>query len=125
VRVPDEVALGQAHVTISLEGWPEGRVVASTYRLPVVPRKPLPAIKVSPEQQRVWSADGYSIHELRYTPDGKTLVVVMTKRVQGERLYQFRLWDAATGKERCKFLALPGIGANLEVLGAFRRLRLL
>jgi WD40 repeat protein len=96
------VALGQAQVTISLEGWPEGRVVPSTYRLPVAPRNPLPDIKVSPEQQRVWSADGYSVDELRYTPDGKTLVVVMTRRVRGERLYQFRLWDAATGKERCK-----------------------
>ncbi len=102
MRVPDGVALGQARVTISLEGWPEGRVVPSSHRLPVVPRNPLPAIKVSPEQQRVWSADGYSVDELRYTPDGRTLVVVLTKRVQGERLYQFRLRDAATGKERCK-----------------------
>jgi WD40 repeat protein len=89
-----------------MEGWPEGRVVPSTYQLPIVPRNPLPAIKVSPEQQRAWSADAYSIEELRYTPDGKTLVVVMSRRVQRERLYQFRLWDAATGKERCKCLQI-------------------
>ena len=102
MRVPNEAALGQARVTISMEGWPEGPVVTSSYRLAVVPRKPLPAIKTSPEQQRVWSADGYSVDELRYTPDGRTLVVVMSKRVQGQRLYQFRLWDAANGKERYK-----------------------
>jgi WD40 repeat protein len=106
VRVPDEVGLGQARVTIDLEGWPQGRVVPSTYQLPVVPRNPLPSIKVSPEQLCVWSADGYSVDELRYAPDGKTLVVVMTKRALGERLYQFRLWDAATGKERCKCLQI-------------------
>ncbi len=106
MRVPDEAALGQARVTVSLEGWQEGRVFPSTHQLPVVPRKPLPEITVSSEQQRVWSADGYSVDELRYTPDGRTLVVVLTKRVQGERLYQFRLWDAATGKERCKCLQL-------------------
>jgi len=98
--------LGLASVTVDLEGWPEGRVVPSTYQLPVVARKPVPAIKVSPEQQRVLSADGYSVEELRYTPDGKTLVVVMTRRIKGERLYQFRLWDAATGKERCKCLQI-------------------
>ena len=106
MRVPDDVALGQARVTISLEGWLEGHVVPSSHRLPVVPRKPLPAIKVSPEQQRIWSADGYSVDELRYSPDGRTLVFVMTKLVQGERLYQFRLWDVVSGKERCKCLQI-------------------
>jgi WD40 repeat protein len=102
VRVPEEVALGQARVTIKLEGWPEGRVVPSNHRLAVVPRNPLPVIKVSPQQQRAFSADGYSVDELRYTPDGRTLVIVMTRRVQGERLYQFQLWDTASGKQRCK-----------------------
>jgi dipeptidyl aminopeptidase/acylaminoacyl peptidase len=106
VRVPDEVALGPARVTIDLGGWPEGRVAPSTHVLPVVPRKPLPALTASPEQRRVWSADGYSVDEVRYTPDGRTLVVVTTRRVQGERTYQFRLWDAATGEERCKFLQI-------------------
>src|SRR5262249_24118937 len=89
-----------------MEGWPDGGVVPTTYRLAVVPRKPLPAIKVSPQQRRVWSADGYSVNELRYTPDGRTLVVVLARRVQGEWLYQFRLWDAATGKERCKLFQI-------------------
>jgi WD40 repeat protein len=100
------VALGQARVTIHWEGWPEGRVVPSSHRLTVVPRNPLPVINVSPQQRRVFSADGYSVDELRYTPDGRTLVVVMTRRVQGERLYQFRLWDAASGKQRCKCLQI-------------------
>lgn len=102
VRVPDEVAFGKAQVTVSLEGWPEGRVAASTHRLLVAARKPVPDVPVSPEQRQVWSADGYSVHELRYTPDGKTLVVVTTKGDRGKGLYRFRLWDVATGRERCK-----------------------
>jgi len=104
VRAPDEVALGDAHATISLEGWPEGQVVASTCRIPVLPRNPVPNIQVSPEQYRVWSADGYSVDELRYTPDGNTLVVVT--HVKGEDRYQFRLFDAATGNERCQFFQI-------------------
>jgi dipeptidyl aminopeptidase/acylaminoacyl peptidase len=100
------VALGQAQVTISLEGWPEGRVAPSSYRLEVVPRKTLPAIKVSPEQQRVLTKDGYSIDEVRFSPDGQTLVVVMHRRVQGEHQFQFRLLDAATGKERGKIFQI-------------------
>ena len=52
-------------------GWPDGRVGSSTYLVPVVPRRPVPAVKASPEQKQVWSADGYSVDELRYTPDGQ------------------------------------------------------
>jgi WD40 repeat protein len=102
VRVADDVTLGQAKVTISFEGWPEGRVSPSTHTLPVVPRNPLPTIRVSPEQMRVVTADGYSAEEVRFTPDGRSLIVVLSRRVQGERLYQFHLWDAATGRGRYK-----------------------
>ena len=93
-------------MTIALEGWPEGEVLPSTYMLPVVPRKPLPKITVSPEQRRVWSADAYSIDQLQFTPDGKTFVVMMTRRIPAGRVYQFRLWDAVTETERCKFFQI-------------------
>jgi dipeptidyl aminopeptidase/acylaminoacyl peptidase len=106
VRVPDEVALGHAKVAMRFEGWPEGRIAPSTHRIPVAARKPLPAVKVSPAQRSAWSFDGYSIDELRYTPDGRTLVVLLVKRLKDDYLYLFRLWDVAAGKERAKLLQI-------------------
>src|SRR5205085_1068606 len=93
---------GEAKARMSFEGWPEGRVVPSTHTLPVVPRNPLPAVRVSPEQTRVVTADGYSVEELRFTPDGRGLIVSLARGVKDGRLCQFRLYDAATGRERLK-----------------------
>lgn len=104
MRVADEVALGEAIVSLRLEGWPEGRVVPSTCRLPVVARKPLQPVKVSPQQRGIWSFDGYVINNLRYTPDGRTLIVALDKSLKDGHLFQFRLWDVASGKERAKVL---------------------
>jgi WD40 repeat protein len=106
VRVPDEVALGKATVTARFEGWPQGRVAPSTHQVPVVARKPLPKVKVSPAQRGSWSFDGYSVNDLRYTPDGRGLVVVLDKRLKDGHLFQFRLWDVAAGKERARLLQI-------------------
>jgi WD40 repeat protein len=106
VRVADEVALGEATVALHLEGWPAGRVIPSTHRIPVVPRQPLPAVTVSSRQRNLWSFDGYSVDDLRYTPDGRTLVVVLHKRLKDGHLFQFRLWDVAGGKERARALQI-------------------
>jgi hypothetical protein len=35
VRVPDEVGNGKAKVTISFEGWEEGRVAPATFEIPI------------------------------------------------------------------------------------------
>jgi WD40 repeat protein len=106
VRVPDEVPLGEATVALHLEGWPEGRVVPSRHRIPVVARKPLPPVKVSRQQRNLWSFDAYTINDLRFMPDGRTLLVVLDRSLKDGHLFQFRLWDVATGKEKAKVLQI-------------------
>lgn len=106
MRVPEEAALGQAKVAISLEGWPEGQVVPSTHSITVAARKPIPPVKASPEQRSLWLVDGYSVDHVRYTPDGKNLVVKLTKSLKDGWLYHYRLWDAATGQEKHRLLQL-------------------
>jgi WD40 repeat protein len=106
VRVSEEVALGSACVSIRCEGWPQGEVAPSRHQIPVVARKALPSITVSPELQREWAVDGYAIQQISFTVDGGTLWGIVSRKVNGERLYQFRLWDAATGKERLKFFQM-------------------
>ncbi len=106
MRVPDEAALGHAKATIRVEGWPEGQVIPSTHSISVAARKPLPAIKVAPEQRQLWSADGYSADHIRYTPDGKSLIVQLSKSLKDGTLYQYRLWDAATGGEKHKLFQI-------------------
>ncbi len=106
MRVPEEVSVGEATVALRLEGWPEGRIAPSTHRIPIVARKPLQTVKVSPQQRHSWSFDGYAVNDLRYTPDGRTLIVVLDKSMKDGHLFQFRLWDAASGKERAKALQI-------------------
>ena len=106
MRVPEEAALDEATVVVRLEGWPEGRVAPSTHRIPVVARKPLQTVPVSPQQRNVWSFDGYAINDLRYTPDGRSLLVVLHKSLKDGHFFQFRLWDTASGKERAKLLQI-------------------
>lgn len=106
MRVPDEAALGEATVAVRVEGWPEGQIFPSIHRIPVVARKPLQQVKVSPQARDVWAFDGYAINELRYTPDGKSLLVVLHKSLKDGHLFQFRLWDVASGKERAKVLQI-------------------
>lgn len=106
VLVPEEVALGEAKVTVSMDSWSEGRVVANTFSLPVVSRPPLPSVSVSPQQQHVIQANGKSIEQLRYTPDGKTLIAVMSKRTEKGRHYEFHLCDVNTHMLRCRFFEL-------------------
>lgn len=106
MRVPDEAALGEATIALHLEGWPEGRVAPSTHRIPVVARKPVQTVKVSPQQRDIWSFDGYKINDLRYTSDGRGLLVVLHKSLKDGHFYQFRLWDTATGKEKSKVLQI-------------------
>ena len=81
MRVADDVELGQAEVSIECDGWPEGRVVASRYTLPVVARKSPPTVKLSPEHQRAWSVDGYEIDWLHYLPCGRRMVVKLRRLV--------------------------------------------
>jgi WD40 repeat protein len=54
----------------------------------------------------MWTADGYRVDELRYAPDGRTLIVILSKRLKDGRLYQFRHWDAVTWTERSKFFQI-------------------
>lgn len=106
MRVPDEAALGEATVVVRVEGWTEGRVAPSTHRIPIAARKPLQPVKVSLQAREVWSFDGYAINELRYTPDGRSLLVVLHKSLKDGHFFQFRLCDATTGKERAKVLQI-------------------
>lgn len=106
VPVPGEVPLGEAQVTLSMDGWVEGQVVPATYRMPVVPRPPLPVVRVSPEQKRVWSTEGYRVDQMHYTRDGKTLLVILSKPIDDERRYEFFLLDAETGRPRGKFFTI-------------------
>jgi WD40 repeat protein len=106
VRVASDVALGTASITIRCDGWPEAQVAPSRHQLPVIERKGKTSITVSPEMRHEWPIDGYSIQRLSLTPDGRTLLVVATRRVNRDRVYQFRLWDVATGKERSKFFQI-------------------
>jgi WD40 repeat protein len=106
VRVPDEVPLDEATITLSLEGWPEGHVVPSIHRIQVVARKSLPPVRVSRQQRDLWSFDGYDVSDLRFTPDGRTLLVVLHRRLKDGRFYQFRVWDVASGKEKAKVLQI-------------------
>jgi dipeptidyl aminopeptidase/acylaminoacyl peptidase len=102
VRVPDEVALGQANVAMRFEGWPQGRIAPSSHRLPVAARRPTRAVRVSPRQRRAWSFDGYQVYDARYTPDGRTLAILLDRRVKDGHLYQLRLQDVPGGKERAR-----------------------
>jgi WD40 repeat protein len=106
VRVPDEAALGNAKVTISYEEWPEGQALPSTYLIPVVARKPLPTITVSPDQRRIWSADSYEVENIGFSPNGRHMIVQLSKRMKDGHLYQFWLWDAESGKARCKLFQI-------------------
>jgi WD40 repeat protein len=106
VRVPDEVPLGEATVTLHLEGWPEGRVAPSRHRIPVVARKAPRPVTVSRQQRNVWSFDGYAVDNLRYTPDGRRLLVVLHRSLKDGHLYHFRLWDVAAGKEKARALQI-------------------
>jgi WD40 repeat protein len=96
------VALGQANVAMRFEGWPEGRIAPSSHRLPVAARKPTRQVEVSPAQRRAWCFDGYQVYNVRCTLDGRTLAVLLYRRVKDGHLYQLRLWDVAGGKERAR-----------------------
>src|SRR5260370_30141651 len=84
------------------EGWPKGRIATSSHRLPVPARRPPRKVQVSPRQRRTWSFDGYHVYDARYTPDGRTLAVLLDRRVKDGHLYQLRLWDVPGGKERAR-----------------------
>ncbi len=106
MRVAEEVALGEASIAMRLEGWPEGGIVPSTHRIAVVSRKPLPAVQVSPQQRGVWAFDGYTVSDLRYTPDGRSVIVVLRKGRKEGNIFQFRLCDAHSGQERARVLQI-------------------
>lgn len=58
------------------------------------------------ESSRVKAFPGWRVEEVRYTPDGKMLLVIITKKVEERRAYRFLLLDAATGAEKYELLQL-------------------
>ncbi len=113
MRVADDVELGQAEVSIECEGWPEGNVAPSRHPLPVVSRKSLPTVKVSPEQERTWSVDGYQVDRLHFLPDGRRMVVQLRRLIGRYWQSQVRVCDVTTGATLTKVLQTdPEPGAS-------------
>jgi WD40 repeat protein len=102
VRAPQTATAGTAVVRLSFEGWPEGNVQSAEFELPVVPRKTVAAVAVSPRQTAVWRlGDGWQLKQLAMTPIGKDLVVVSRRRqARSGDSNRLALWDLASAGNR-------------------------
>jgi WD40 repeat protein len=100
VEVPNEVGNGKAQVRLSFDAWKDGKVSPRTVEVVTE----IPEVKSSPQLRATWNANTEGVTEVRFSPDGKTLVSVGP---WGE----VKLWDVQSGKQR---LTLPSEG---EVFG--------
>ncbi len=106
VRAPEDISLGHAKVTFTFDSWPDGRVAPSTHRIPVVPRNPLPEVKVSPGLERTWSTTAGHVNSVRFTRDNRMLIVELEKKTNGLRHNEFYAFDPATLQPKYKLLEI-------------------
>jgi WD40 repeat protein len=99
---------GIATVRLSFEGWPDGAVRPSVFKIPVVPRKATYAVSVSPRQHAVWRLpEGWQVRQVSVTPNGRDVAVVSRRRDKSGDTYRLSLCEFPTGRVRHVLLDLP------------------
>jgi dipeptidyl aminopeptidase/acylaminoacyl peptidase len=108
VRVPDSAAAGIATVKLSFEGWPDGDVQPSVFKVPVVPRKATYSVSTSPRQHAVWRLpEGWQVSQVSVAPNGRDVAVASMRRDKSGDTYRLNLCEFPTGRVRYTLLDLP------------------
>jgi WD40 repeat protein len=111
VRPPDAAGPGTAAVTVSLDSWPAGRVVPTTYAIEVVRPKGIARPEpVSPRLLRslVHPERKAVVSTVRFSPDGRRLFAA------GYPSTILQFWDVAGGKELRRIDGTPAYRSTAE-----------
>jgi WD40 repeat protein len=100
VRAPESATSGDVTVRLSFEGWPEGEVRPATFHIPVVPRKAVTPVAVSPRQKNLWRlSDGFQPRQIVALPDGRLFAMASRFRGPDGDGYRLSIWNGNTGRE--------------------------